>query len=85
MSGSYVRASIKDSAAFYGIKKARRAAKLCFHEVDPFSHFGKCIGNPIVKKMAPRNINFLFFEPPDASIFTKIGSDLPHIRFYACE
>ena len=35
--------------------------------------------------MAPRNINFLLFEPPDASIFTKIGSDLAHIRFYTGE
>ena len=67
------------------MKKARRAAKLCFHKVDPFLHFVKCIGNPIVKKMALRNINFLFFEPPDASIFTKIGSDLAHIRFYTDE
>ena len=67
------------------MKKAHRAAKLCFHKVDPFLHFGKCKGSPIVKKMALRNINFLFFEPPDASIFTKIGSDLAHIRFYTGE
>ena len=74
-----------DSDAFYGLKKACCVAKLRFHEVDQFSHFAKCIGNPIVKEMAPRNVNFLFFELPGASIFTKIGSDLAHIRFYTGE
>ena len=35
--------------------------------------------------MAPRNVNFLFFELPGASIFTKIGSDLSHNKFYTAE
>ena len=35
--------------------------------------------------MAPRNVNFLFFELPGASIFTKIGSDLAHNKFYTAE
>ena len=35
--------------------------------------------------MVPRNVNFLFFELPGASIFTKIGSDLSHSKFYTAE
>ena len=50
-----------------------------------FGHFPKCIVNPIVKKIAPKNVYFIFFEPPGASIFPKIGWNLAHIKFYGVD
>ena len=50
-----------------------------------FAHFAKCIGNPIVKKMAQKNVYNIYFEPPGASIFPKIGWNLAHIGLHGTD
>ena len=41
-----------------------------------FAYLAKCIGNPIVKKMAWKNADFPFFGPPDGPMNSKITPDL---------
>ena len=42
----------------------------------------KCIGNPIVKKMAWKNADIKFFGPPDGPMNSKITPDLDIDKFY---
>ena len=67
-------------------QKSLPCCRVMFSRSRPvFAYFAKCIGNPIVKKMAPKNVDFPFFEPPDAPIFTKIGPNLAYIKLYIAD
>ena len=50
-----------------------------------FAYLAKCIGNPIVKKMAWKNADFPFFGPPDGPMNSKITPDLDIDKFYIAD